>query len=90
MEDLQIKIKKLELEIERLKKKISKLEKENKEIKNKNQQHNERGAGRKSKFSKQEKEIIKMYRIQGNTMQEIATMFNCSVSLIYNILKDSI
>ena len=50
--------------------------------------HNERGAGRKTKFSEQEKETIKMYRIQGKTIKEIAQMYNCSVGLIHKLINE--
>ena len=56
----------------------------NEKIKHK---HNERGAGRKERFTKQEKASIKMYRLQGKTMKEIAEMFNCSIGLIHKLIN---
>ena len=50
--------------------------------------HNERGAGRKTKFSDQEKETIRMYRLQGKTIKEIAQMYNCSVGLIHKLINE--
>ena len=50
--------------------------------------HNERGAGRKSRFTEQEKESIRMYRLQGKTMKEIAEMFSCSVGIIHKLIHE--
>jgi len=50
--------------------------------------HNERGAGRKSRFTDQEREMIKMYRIQGQTIKEIAASFNCSAGLIHKLINE--
>ncbi|CAI3195276.1 Hin recombinase [Clostridium neonatale] len=52
------------------------------------QKHNERGAGRKSRFTQSEIETIKMYRLQGKTIKEIAKMFKCSVGLIHKIINE--
>ena len=52
------------------------------------QKHNERGAGRKSRFTQSEIETIKMYRLQGKTIREIAEMFKCSVGLIHKIINE--
>jgi len=49
--------------------------------------YNERGAGRKSKFTDGEKELIKMYRIQGKTIKEIAEMYECSVGLVHKLIS---
>lgn len=48
---------------------------------------NNRGAGRKEKFSEEQKVMIKMYRYQNKTLREIAKLFNCSPSTIHSILK---
>lgn len=83
---MERKIKYLELENRSLKdtieheRKIHKLNNENK--------HNERGAGRKSKFSQGDKELIKMYRLQGKTIKEIAIMYECSVGLIHKLINE--
>lgn len=66
------------------------LEKEIEYLSEKNsitKKHNERGAGRKTRFTNTEIETIKMYRLQGKTIKEIAEMFNCSVGLIHKIVK---
>lgn len=49
---------------------------------------NQRGAGRKSKFTDSEKETIKMYRLQGKTIKEIADMYNCSVGLVHKLINE--
>ncbi|MDY4253209.1 MULTISPECIES: hypothetical protein [unclassified Clostridium] len=60
---------------------IQKLKDENKLLKSSNAEpdkksHNERGAGRKERFSDQEKERMKMYGIQGKTIKEIAQIYS--------------
>ena len=55
---------------------------------NEDKAHNERGAGRKSKFSDIEKETIRMYRIQGKTIKYISEMFSCSVGLIHKLIRE--
>ncbi|MGG7060234.1 hypothetical protein ACQPUZ_18455 [Clostridium tertium] len=82
-----------EKEIQNLKSEIKKLKNQNKILKNNRvvsdkKIHNERGAGRKEKFSEQEKEMMKMYRIQGKTIKEIAEMYSCSVGLIHKIINE--
>lgn len=49
---------------------------------------NERGAGRKSKFTDEEKATIKMYRLQGKTIKEISEIYNCSVGLIHKLINE--
>ncbi|MGL5152959.1 MAG: Hin recombinase [Clostridium sp.] len=49
---------------------------------------NSRGAGRKAKFSEQDKETIKLYRLQGKTIKEIAEMYECSVGLIHKLINE--
>ena len=72
-----------EEEIKWLNEEVQKLKNENKA-----RIHNERGAGRKSKFTDQEKESIRMYRLQGKTIKEIAEMFNCSIGLIHKLIHE--
>jgi len=55
---------------------------------NEDKAHNERGAGRKSKFTDLEKGTIRMHRIQGKTIKYIAEMFNCSVGLIHKLISE--
>ena len=90
------KIEKLEKEIKILKNEIQKLKDENKLLRsNKGVKgstelkiHNERGAGRKSRFTIQEKETMKLYRIQGKTIKEIAEMYSCSVGLVHKLITE--
>ena len=72
-----------EPEIKRLNEEVQKLKNENRE-----KIHNERGAGRKSRFTEQEKESIRMYRLQGKTIKEIAEMFSCSVGIIHKLIHE--
>ena len=64
---------------------IQKLKNENKTNK---QKHNERGAGRKARFTDTEIKTIKMYRIQGKTIKQIAEIVNCSVGLIHKLINE--
>lgn len=77
-------IKTLKKEIEKLKEKIKILEIENKKLK-KSQKSK---AGRKKKFTEQEREMIKMYRFQGKTIKELSISFNCSIGLIHKIINE--
>ena len=72
-----------EPEIERLNEEVQKIKSENKV-----RTHNERGAGRKSIFTEQEKESIRMYRLQGKTIKELAEMFSCSVGIIHKLIHE--
>ena len=72
-----------EPEIERLNEEVQKLKSENKV-----RTHNERGAGRKLIFTEQEKESIRMYRLQGKTIKELAEMFSCSVGIIHKLIHE--
>ena len=72
-----------EPEIKRLNEEVQKLKNENRE-----KIHNERGAGRKSRFTEQEKESIRMYRLQGKTIKEISEMFSCSVGIIHKLIHE--
>ncbi len=93
----QLIVKQLQQEIKSLKnslyiseQKMRELEEEIKSLKVNNKENikNERGAGRKSKFTDEEKETIRMYRLQGKTMQYIADMFDCSVGLVHKIVNE--
>ena len=91
------KIEKLEKEIKILKIELQKLKDEKKLLRSNNgskeatylKVHNERGAGRKSRFTLQEKETMKLYRIQGKTIKEIAEMYSCSVGLVHKIINEN-
>ena len=78
------------LEIEELKKEIENLRYENNLLRNNDiyKINNERGAGRKSRFSDMDKEMMRMYRIQGKTIKEIAEMYSCSVGLVHKIVNE--
>ena len=87
-------IEKQKNEIQQLKDEIQKLKDENKLLKSTKRPidlkiHNERGAGRKSRFTIQEKETMKLYRIQGKTIKEIAEMYSCSVGLVHKIINEN-
>lgn len=76
-----------------MKKQIELLEAKNKMLETKanrvtSGEHNARGAGRKSSIAEQEKELIKMYRMQGKTIKELAKEFNCSVGLVHKIISE--
>lgn len=75
---------KRELEIENLKEEIQKLKNES----SKKTKMNERGAGRKERFSEAEKQTIKMYRMQKKSIKEIANIYGCSVGLIHKIINE--
>ena len=47
-----------------------------------------RGGGRPSRFSEQEKEAIKMYRLKGQTMREIAEFYNWSVRRNQKVINE--
>lgn len=80
--------------IKKMLKEIQELKNENEIYRNDNssiaviKKHNERGAGRKARFANSEVETIKMYRLQGKTIKEIAEMFKCSVGLIHKIINE--
>ena len=80
--------------IEKQKSEIQQLKDENKLLKSTKRPidlkiHNKRGAGRKSRFTIQEKETMKLYRIQGKTIKEIAEMYSCSVGLVHKIINEN-
>lgn len=82
-----------DIEIQKLINEIQKLKDENKKLKSNktistSKIHNERGAGRKSKLNDHDKEVIKMYRLQGKTIKEISELYNCSVGLIHKIINE--
>lgn len=74
-------INELKKEIIELKDRIKALENEVTRLKNRN-------AGRKKKvFKDSDIELIKLYRMQGLSIRNIAKMFNCSTTVINNIIK---
>lgn len=50
--------------------------------------HNERGAGRKARFSYSEVVKIKDMRAKGMSIRSIAKMFNCSAGLVHKIINE--
>lgn len=81
-------IEQLKAELKETNDKLKAAEEKNKKYEALLNTHNERGAGRKRKFTDSEIATIMMYRIQGMTYQSIADMFNCSVGLIHNLTKE--
>lgn len=82
------KVKEKNKEIELKDKEIKKLKEKNYKLKYEKGIYNERGAGRKSKLKDHDKEVIKMYRLQGKTIKEISELYNCSVGLIHKIISE--
>lgn len=50
--------------------------------------HNERGAGRHSKFTEEQKKQIYLRRAEGKSFRAIAEEFNCSVGLVHKLIKE--
>lgn len=50
---------------------------------------NERGAGRKPHFTDADKETMKLYKIQGKTLKEIAELYKCSTSYIFKVINEN-
>ena len=70
---------------------IQKLLKENEELKSNNSVHkikNERGAGRKERFTEEEKATVKMLRLQNKSYRAIAKELNCSVATVHKIINE--
>lgn len=70
---------KLKSEIVLLKKEIAELEEKLKAAST---------GGRPEKFTDQEKETMKMYRLQGKSIREIAKIFDCSAGLVHKIVSE--
>lgn len=67
---------------------INNLEEENERLHNNVQKiKNERGAGRKEKFTEEEKSTVKMLRLQGKSYRSIAKDMNCSVATVHKIIN---
>jgi len=45
-------------------------------------------GGRPEKFTDQEKETMKMYRLQGKSIRKIAEIFECSAGLVHKIINE--
>ncbi len=68
---------------------INNLEEENERLHNNVQKiKNERGAGRKEKFTEEEKSTVKMLRLQGKSYRAIAKEMNCSVATVHKIINE--
>ena len=70
---------------------IQKLLKENEELKSNNSVNkikNERGAGRKERFTEEEKATVKMLRLQNKSYRAIAKELNCSVATVHKIINE--
>lgn len=50
--------------------------------------HNQRGAGRKSKFDRKQIEEMKETREAGATIKEIATKYSCSIGLVHKLINE--
>ena len=75
-------------EINELKKEIIELKDRIKNLENEVLRLKNRNAGRKKKtFKDSDIELIKLYRVQGLSIRNIAKMFNCSTTVINNIIK---
>lgn len=74
----------LEEENEKLKKKISDFE----TLKNVPKVKNERNAGRKRKFNREDIAIIDEMYLRGESMRSIAKYMKCSVGLIHKIINE--
>lgn len=95
--NLQEKNSKLKLDSEVLTevfKEVKELKEENKQLKDNCisslvvKKHNERRAGRKTKFTDEQITKIKKYRLDGKTIKDISEMYNCSVGLIHKIINE--
>lgn len=73
-------------EIESLKNKNKETE-EHLELKE-NSKKNSRGAGRKPRFTEEEKNMIRNQRKEGKTIKELAVLNNCSFGIIHKILHE--
>lgn len=51
-------------------------------------QHNERGAGRKNKFTEEQIKQIQAAREQGKSIRAIAKEFGCSVGLVHKLINE--
>lgn len=70
---------------------IQKLKNENEQLKdnaNHKLKHNERGAGRKNRFTDDQIIDIKQHRAEGKTIKQIAEIYECSVGLIHKLISE--
>ena len=86
----EITIKAKEVTIKNNRDTIQQLLKENEELKS-NCVHkikNERGAGRKERFTEEEKEKVRILRLENKSYRAIAEELNCSVATVHKIIND--
>lgn len=81
--DLENQIVELKAEIERLQLEVQQLKSEQ-NLK----QHNERGAGRKPRFTKEEIAKAQKLKLQGLSYKKVAEKMNCSVGLVHKLLNE--
>lgn len=74
-----------EYKIDMLEKKIAYLEKMNAELK---ENIKTTSGGRPQKFNDQDRETMKMYRLQGKSIRYIAKAFECSTGLVHKIVSE--
>lgn len=88
----EITIKAKEVTIKKNMDTIQELLKENEGLKSNNNSvqkiKNERGAGRKERFTEREKATVKMLRFQGKSYRAIAKELNCSVATVHKIINE--
>jgi len=53
------------------------------------QKKNERGAGRKTKFTPEQVELIRMDRANGMTLDQLKEKYHCSYGLIHKLINDN-
>lgn len=88
----EISLKAKDVNIKKNRDTIQQLLKENEELKNNTNNvqkiKNERGAGRKERFTEEEKATLKMLRFQGKSYRTIAKELNCSVATVHKIINE--
>ena len=87
----EINIKSKEDTIKKNRDTIQQLLKENEEFKSNNYVNklkNERGAGRKERFTEEEKATVKMLRLQNKSYRAIAKELNCSAATVHKIINE--
>ena len=91
IEGNEITIKAKEVTIKKNRDTIQELLKENEGLKNNTNVQkikNERGAGRKERFTEEEKATVKMLRLQNKSYRAIAIELNCSVATVHKIINE--
>lgn len=81
----------LQAKINRLQEEINSLKNENSKLQNKiecSTIKNERGAGRKNKFTTEQVNAILEARDEGKSIRSLAKEFNCSIGLIHKLINE--